>query len=247
MRRWLILLALLPNCTGCLCYAYPTIAYTPELPVDNHDNAAYVFRVDVDRTERTPGTASTQYTLMQIPLDRFGVVPSQLEVAPAAGIWNPFHLGDAKELEHSTYTLLIRCYKAGCQTMEVQAWDRTKPLQWLPARDLSAQEKAIDDLLADPAAPINGHSPAPGGYFHTVPTLTSWWEMKDQKNPQLGLQPGSASVEQRKTLIFASTEYQRLANGPLAAGTQMQAARERLQQKAIWLRRFAEQAAVVNR
>ncbi len=241
MRRWLILLALLPNCTGCLCYAYPTIAYTPEMPVDNHDGNAHVYRVDIDRTERQPGTASTQYTLMQIPLDRFGVVPSQLEVAPAAGIWNPLHLGDTKEVERSTFTLTIRCYKPGCQTMEVQSWDSAKPLQWLPARDLAAQEKAIDDLLADPATP---HSFAPGLTVtgNTSPGSFTWWDLKDQKSPQLGLQPGSASVEQRKALEFASTEYQRLANGPLAAGPQMQALRERLQQKAIWLRRFAEQA-----
>ena len=46
-------------------------------------------------------------------------MPSQLEVAAAAGIWNPLHLGDVKDLERSTYTLVIRCYKPGYQTMEV--------------------------------------------------------------------------------------------------------------------------------
>jgi hypothetical protein len=244
MRRWLLLLALLPNCTGCLGYVYPTIAYTPELPVDNHDGGAYVYRVDIDRKERQPGTTSTQYTLMQIPVDRFGVVPSQLEVAPAAGIWNPFGIGDVKEHERSTYTLVIRLYKPGCQTLEVASWDSAKSLQWLPARDLAAQEKAIDDLLADPAAPYSPETTNTLGIGRVSGMQIDWWQMKDQKSPQLGLQSGSASIEHRKALTFASTEYQRLANGPLAAGEQMKAARERLQQKAIWLRRFAEQPPV---
>jgi hypothetical protein len=229
MRRWLFLLLLLPN-TGCLGYVYPTIAYTPELPIDNHDGNAHVYRVDVDRTERTP-SASTQYTLSKIPLDRGGVVPSQLEIAPAAGLWNPLGIGDVKEHERSTYTILIRFYKPGCQTMEVASWDKSKALQWLPASDLLAQEKAVDDLLADPAAqPVN---------FKAWPN--TWWDLKDHKDPQLGLQPGAASVMQRQALLFAASEYQRLANGPLASSPQMEPVKQRLQQKAIWLRRFAEQ------
>ena len=121
--------------------------------------------------------------------------------------------------------------------MEVKAWDKSRPLQWLPAPDLLAQEKAIDDLLADPATPV----PPTLGRGVINPENNRWWNQKDQKSPPLGLQPGHVSPSQRHTLEFAAGEYQRLASSPPALAANMQANRERLQQKAIWLQRFAVQ------
>src|ERR1017187_8614906 len=98
MKRWLFLLLLLPQCTGCLGYAYPSIVYTPELVVPNADASAHAFRVDIDKTEhkeqrvlggptsstymRKEYVAATEYTLTKIMLDQRGIVPSQLEIAP---------------------------------------------------------------------------------------------------------------------------------------------------------------------
>ena len=226
MRRWLFLLALLPNCTGCLYYGYPTLSYTPEQPVENRDGSAHAFRVDVDRIERNAATASTSYTLTRIPLDSRGLVPSQLEIAPASGVWDPLNVFSTTSHEKSDYTLTVRLYRPGYQTKEIKSWDKTRDAQWLKAETLAAQEKAVDDLLGAP----------------DVNARATWWELKDEKTPGLGLQPGAASKFQRDTLVFAANEYQRLANSLAATTPNMQLPRERLQQKAIWLRRYAEQA-----
>lgn len=234
MTRWLMLLLLLPNCTGCLYYAYPTLTHTPELAVRNDDGGAHAFRVEINRTERKLDPTSTEYTLMRIPMDRKGVIPSQLELAPATGVLN-LGLVDGQPHERSHFTMHVRVYRPGFQTLEVKAWEKTRQLQWTPAADLLAQEKAIDDLLADPAAP----TPLLG---RDRPAFLSWWDMKDEKSPPLGLQPGAVSPSQRSALEFAASEYERLANSPGASTMNLQPHRERLQQKAIWLKRYAEQA-----
>lgn len=231
MSRWFVLIALLPHCTGCLYYAYPTLTHTPELAVDNKDGSVQAFRVDIDRTERKPLAPITQYTLTSIPLDSRGLIPSQLELAPATGVLNPLGVVEGGQHERSLYTMVVRLYKPGFRTMEVKAWEKSRELQWFPAPDLLAQEKAIDDLLAVPATPDQ-------------PSKGAWWELKDEKLPGLGLQPGSVSSSQRKALEFAATEYQRLACTPIASSPSMQIARERLQQKANWLRHYAQQMPV---
>jgi hypothetical protein len=65
--------------------------------------------------------------------------------------------------------------------------------------------------------------------------------MKDPKSPPLGLQPGSVSPSQRQALLFAANEYQRLSGSPSALAANMQPVRQRLQAKAIWLRKYAEE------
>jgi hypothetical protein len=232
MSRWLFLIALLPHCTGCLYYAYPTLSHTPELAVDNKDGSVQAFRVDIDRTERKPLAPITQYTLTSIPLDSRGLIPSQLELAPATGVLNPLGVVEGGQHERSLYTMVVRLYKPGFRTLEVKAWEKSRELQWFPAPDLLAQEKAIDDLLAVPATPDQ-------------PSRGTWWELKDEKLPGLGLQPGSVSSSQRKALEFGATEYQRLACTPIASSPSMQIARERLQQKANWLRHYAQQMLVL--
>lgn len=238
MRTWLFLLALLPNCTGCLYYAYPTLLYTPEQPVDS-PGSTHAFRVDIDRTERKPAPTSTQYTLMRIPLDSRGLVPSQFEIAPASGVLNPLGITDSAPHERSEYTMTVRLYRPGFQTKELKAWGKAQDPHWLPASDLLGQEKAIDDLLAGPPTPFAAEKNS--GFALEARRQSTWWEMKDQKLPRLGLQPGAVSAGQRQALQFAAGEYGRLANSPLANSPQMQAARERLQQKALWLKRYADQ------
>jgi len=153
-------------------------------------------------------------------------VPSQLEVAPATGVYNPFQLVGATEHERNLYTMTVRLYRPGYQTKELKSWDKARSPKWTPAPDLLAQEKAIDDLLAVPS---------------DQPTTGTWWDQRDQKVPSL--QPGSISNAQQNALMFASSEYQRLANSPAAGGSSVIGVRERLQQKAIYLRKYAEQPA----
>jgi hypothetical protein len=121
--------------------------------------------------------------------------------------------------------------------MEVHAWDKSTALQWRPAPSLLDQEKALDDLLADPTAPrpVQPQIPAPG----------NWWDLRgDPKTQAFGLQPGRVSVNQQQFLTFVSGEYTRLANSPAAAAPNMLALRERLRQKAVWLLSYAEQRPV---
>ncbi|MBM3994268.1 MAG: hypothetical protein FJ303_08980 [Planctomycetes bacterium] len=227
MTRSIWFIAVLPFFTGCLYYGYPTVTKTPELQVSNPDGSVHVYRVDVDRVERKPLTPTTQYTLSRITVDARGIIPSQLEVATTTGVLNPVGAIDGSPHEKSHYSMLIRAYRPGYRLNEVKAWEKSRELRWDAVPDLIGQEKAIDDLLAVPASgePVKG----------------TWWELKDDKAFGLGLQPGSVSMHQRRALEFASSEYQRLANSPIAATASMQIVRERLQQKAIWLRNFAEQ------
>jgi len=237
MKRCFLLLALLPQCTGCLYYAYPTISTTPELAAPTPDGSVHAFRVDVDRVERKDTPTATEYTLMRIPLDRRGHIPSQLELAPATGVWNPLGMGDVKEHERGQYTMLVRLYRPGYRTQEFKSWDKSRPVDWVEARDVLAQEAAIDDLLADPeprptqAVQLVGRSAMP---------KSTWWEQKDSKIPPLGLQPGITSPSHRAVLVFAASEYDRLANSPLVNAANMEV-RERLRAKANWLRAFSEQ------
>jgi hypothetical protein len=229
LRRLSFAVLLAPCLTGCMSYAYPTIAYTPDQPIENKDGGAHAFRVDIDKTERKPQPSSVQFTLMKIPLDRPGLVPSQLEIAPASGTYNPFGVIQGAEHERNLYTMTIRLYRPGYETKELRAWDKARTPQWTPARDLLAQEKAVDDLLAVPS-----DQPTPG----------TWWDRREEKVPSL--QPGSVSNAQNNALTFASSEYQRLANSPSAGGASMTSVRERLQQKAIYLRKYAEQQPIAN-
>jgi hypothetical protein len=226
LRRLMLVVMLAPNLAGCMSYAYPTLAYTPEQPIDNEGGGAHAFRVDIDKTERKPQPSSVQFTLMKIPLDGRSTVPSQLEVAPAVGIYDPFHVREGAEHERNLYTMTVRLYRPGYQTKELKAWDKARSPKWTPAPDLLAQEKAIDDLLAVPS-----DQPMPG----------TWWDQREEKMPSL--QPGSVSNAQHNALAFASSEYQRLANSPVAGGATVISVRERLQQKAIYLRKYAEQQA----
>jgi hypothetical protein len=228
MSRWFFFAALLPVCTGCLYYAYPTVTHTPELTVENKDGSVHAFRIDIDRKERTPLPPITQYALIKIPLDSRGLIPSQLEVAPATGVYNPLGVVDGQPHERNQYTIFVRAYRPGWRTIEVRAWEKSRELNWLPAPDIAAQEKAVDDLLAVPTPPDQA-------------ARGTWWEVKDEKVPGFGLQPGSAAVGQRQALLFAASEYQRLAAAPASSSPRMQPTRDRLARKVNWLRRYADQ------
>ncbi|HZZ82142.1 MAG TPA: hypothetical protein VFE62_26825 [Gemmataceae bacterium] len=224
LRRLFFAVLLAPCLTGCMTYAYPTIIYTPDQPIDNPDGGAHAFRVDIDKTERKPLPSTVQYTLMRIPLDRSGLVPSQLEIAPASGTYNPFGVGQGAEHERNLYTMAVRLYRPGYETKELRAWDKARSPMWTKARDLLAEEKAVDDLLAVPS---------------DQPTGKSWWDLQSEKTQSL--QPGSVSHAQHNSLLFASSEYDRLAKSPAAGAASMTTVRQRLQQKALVLRNLAEQ------
>lgn len=223
LRRLLLALVLVPNLTGCLAYAYPDLVYTPEQPIENEDGGSHAFRVDIDKTERAPQPSTVSFTLMRIPINRGGqaLVPSQLEVAPQTGIYDPLKLLGSAEHERNLYTMTVRLYKPEHQTKEIKAWDKARSPKWAPAPDLLSQERALDDLLAAPG------SEASRG---------TWWDAKEKPS----FQPGTVSRSQYDSLLFISGEYQRLANSPAAHAANMTQVQDRLKQKAIFLRNYAE-------
>jgi hypothetical protein len=246
MRRWLVLFALLPQCTGCLCYAYPTLSHTPTLAVPNPDGGAHAFRVDVERTERAPAAPSSQYTLSRIRIDERGLIPSQLELAHATGNYDPFSLMGGGTHERTKYTMQVRVYRPGYRTMEVKDWEKNAELHWVQAKDLVDQERAVDDLLSDRVS--RDEIRLINGQFHPGPVAgpapksmdSTWWEQKDHKSPPLGLQSGKdAPLAHRQALLFAAGEYERLASSPAASQPSAQTARDRLRAKAAWLRQYA--------
>jgi hypothetical protein len=241
MKRLLFLAAvLLPTCTGCVTYAYPTLVHVPELTVPNPDGSVHAFRVEIDTTVRPPNDTKTQYTLSRIPIDARGLIPSQLELAPATGVYNPFGVTGVAE-ERTNYTMLVRAYRPGYRTIEVQAWEKSRELMWLPAADLVDQERQVDELLREGSS----QTTVAIGSLVTGPnpllTNKTWWDCRDAKSPPFGLQSGSVSSVHRQALQFAASEYARLANSPAAKTSTMQPVRERLQQKAIWLQRYADE------
>jgi hypothetical protein len=133
--------------------------------------------------------------------------------------------------ERSEYSMNVRLYRPKYCTQEVKAWEKSRPLLWTPASTLLAQEKAVDDLLAPPAA---------AGQANTG----TWWEQKDQKSPPPGLMPGAVSSLHHLALDFAAKEYQRLSDMRDASTPDMQPVRDRLRAKATWLSAYANQVPV---
>lgn len=243
MKRWL-LLVVLANVTGCMPYVYPTLSHTPTVAVPNQDLSVHAFRVDIERTERHPGPASCEYTLSRIAVDERGMIPSQLELAHASGTYDPFSLMGRATHERTKYSMLIRLYRPGYRTMEVKEWEKSSNLNWVQAKDLTEQERAIDDLVSERVSRDESY------LINAAPGLTqrdpSWWELKDQKSA-LGLRAGlHAPASHRQTLFFAASEYERLAMSPAAAQPNAQAIRDRLRAKGAWLRAYADAAPAAH-
>jgi hypothetical protein len=123
---------------------------------------------------------------------------------------------------------LVRLYRPGFRTIEVLPGQNVDQIQWEPATDLAAREKAIDDLISTERSDKDER---------TAADLS--------RNPRLWprafrhLEPGSASEEHRRTLRFAAFEYQRLAEQEFTEGPQPDEVRTRIQAKAAWVQRLA--------
>jgi hypothetical protein len=211
-------------------YAYPAVSYIPEQTVYSRDGgvdgSVSVFRVDVDRTEREGTTSQVVYSLAKIDVNERGQIPSQLEVYPVTGLYNPFQLTSNVKHEQSHYSMTLRLYRLGYQMQEVHSWERSRPVYWVAANDLAAREKAVDDLLATPTTPgqdVKG----------------TWWDQRNEKTPPL--QPGL--IEQRlhrDALIFAARQYEILVDSPEASAPTVQPIRDRMRSKAQYLRTYAD-------
>lgn len=225
--RWMFracgLMALL--FVGCMPigYVYPTVSYIAPVPLGAGSDEVRAVRVDVADDDNSQEFAEhDKYILQTLPLDQNGSFDPQVKVAADYGwLWNMVTLFYS---EHTHHTLLVRLYRPGYQTIEIESWQQTGQVKWEAAPTLDDRETAIDDLVS-----TCKYSYAPPVYQASDPG--------QPRDPSVfkNLAPGSESDEHRELLLFAACEYDRLA-GRAANEPQL---RSRAETKAKALRQLA--------
>jgi hypothetical protein len=190
---------------GCLVpYAYPHLSHISGLTSTSAPGEVHAFRVEVQSSRVDLGQTTERYTLARVPLEPNGRVPAQTSLSLDYGA---YVVGVALNYPiHHGRSLLVRLYRPGFQLVEVQSGQSLDQVRWQPASDLTAQERALDALLVDPAV-----------------DLKAWTAAQ--------ITPGSAAPEHREALLFAAAEYERLADGLADPET-----RRRLLHKALEVR-----------
>ena len=233
--RWAALgvgLVLCPLLSGCLVpvgAAWPSVAVTPVLQANASGDQVRAFRVD---TATSHGyidlSCENEYVLSEAPLSSGGWVYPQGKVAcDYFWYWNMIALSYTNLRHHG---VMLRLYRPGCQTVEVHSWDLPHEVKWTGVRDLAGQEKAIDELLS-----TRGANFWQAKHEHDLRLPT------DEQAPEAWFQflaPGSKAPEHRKALLFAVSEYERLSKAA-ADDAASKPIRERMEQKAAWLRERA--------
>jgi hypothetical protein len=188
--------------TGCLMpYAYPTVSYVPPVSVGPAREEVHAFRVDIadqdNSSVRLP--ERDRYVLRPLPLHPDGSFDSQVKVAFDYGwILNCLAYFSDGWTHH---TMLVRLYRPGYQTIEIESWQQNSRLQWIEARSPEEQEQAIDDLVSTwntTPVSVQNHVSQTGFVPPRDPIVFRY------------LAPGSAGQEHVRALQFAANEYTRL-------------------------------------
>jgi hypothetical protein len=199
-RRACGLLSLL--CAGCMPigYAYPTMSYVRPARVGASADAVRAFRIDVVNDDNSFDiTEKDSYRLTPLPLHQDGSFDPQMKVAVDYG-WLVACM--ALTYNSSTHhTVLVRLYRPGYQTIELESWRKQERLQWTPAPTLQERELAIDGLVST---------------WKTMPErLQNEYASKGFVPPRdpvvfRDLALGSTSPEHCFALDFAAGEYEQL-------------------------------------
>ncbi len=238
MKRLLILAAvLLPSCaTPALVIPKPD--FISEQIIPNPDGAARAFRVDIEEFKRLEPKA--RYTLSAIPLDERGLMPAQHSqpATRAEGIV----IGKSEEKTTLTlaevraeHSVIVRVYRPGFLTVEIKPGEDQHRTSWIRA-DRFEQEMAIDVLLG--VERVYGKA----RWWELIPVMPhselagSSWPDASRTLGDYGLEPGSVSPAHRGVLLFAASEYARLA-----VVTEEKEARLRLERKASQMKRYADE------
>jgi len=224
MRRYCGLLGLL--LAGCmpLGYAFPTVSYVRPASVGAARDEVRAFRVDVaDDDNCFDIPEKDRYRLKPLPLHRDGSFDPQMKIAVDYGwLCNCVALIYGSSTHH---TVLVRMYRPGYQTLELESWRKPGRMQWTPAPAPQDREQAIDDL-------VSTWNTAPG-------RLQNKYASEGFVPPRDSiifryLAPGSTSHEHRSALRFAAGEYDRLLSE-----VSDPALRARLEEKAKALQQLA--------
>ncbi len=211
---------------GCmpLGYVFPTVSYIRPATVGAARGDVRAFRVDVvDDDNCLEITEHDRYVLTPLPLHRDGSFDPQVKVAVDYGwLFNCV----AVILDSSTHhTIMVRLYRRGYQTLELESWRKEGPMQWTPAPSPAEREQAIDDLVStwktSPARLQNKY--AFEGFVPPRESVVFRY-----------LAPGSSGNAHRSALQFAANEYEQL-HGEVGDAE----LRGRLQEKAQALRQLA--------
>jgi hypothetical protein len=243
--RWAALgvgLLLCPLLSGCLVplgAAWPSLPVIPPLQVNATGGQVHAFCVEAVTSHGSIDfSGENEYVLREVSVSPGGWVRPQVDVACDYGwCWHLIALGFVKVKHH---TLMVRLYRPGCETVEVGAWSLAHEVKWTGVADLAGQEKAIDGLVSTRGANI--WQEMAERRDEEEPPSPSDEGSREETPPPLGcefLAAGSKSPEHRKALLFAATEYERLAkSSPDDAASR--AVADRMRKKAAWLRALAE-------
>jgi hypothetical protein len=221
---------LLPLLAGCFSgYAYPTLSFVPPVALGAASDEVHAFRVDVaDQRNCLDFGDRDRYVLHPMPLRWGDHLTPQLKVAVDYGwVWNCAALVYTGSTRH---TLMVRLYRPGYHTVEVHSWQLVGKGRWVPAENLEAQEKAIDDLVSTWGTDFRGWLRRPD---------------RDHKEPPRdsyvfnSLASGAAGPGHRHALRFAISEYERLAEQAWMEEQKGEMYR-RLTEKASALRKLAD-------
>lgn len=223
-RRLCGLLGLLMG--GCmpLGYAYPKMSYIPQGTVGAVRDEVHAFRVDVTDDENSlEMTDKDSYVFSRVPLHTDGSYEPQTKVAFDYGCLL-YGMADVRDIARH-HTLMVRLYRPGYHTVELEAWQTADRIRWIEATKVVEREQAIDDLVSTwKTAPQRLQNQAAFNGF--VPP-------RDPIVFQC-LAPGTTSEEHRDALLFAAAEYSRLL-----PSAEDEDAKARLQAKATALREMA--------
>jgi hypothetical protein len=190
--------------TGCMPigYAYPTVSYIRPASVGPARDEVKAFRLDVaDEDNCLDLPEKDRYVLTPLPLHRDGSFDPQMKVAVDYGwLWNCVAFIYDSSRHH---TIMVRLYRPGYHTIEMESWRKEGRMQWTPAPSPEEREQAIDDLVStwrtSPARLQNKY--ASQGFVPPRESIVFRY-----------LAPGSTANGHRTALAFAAGEYERLAN-----------------------------------
>jgi hypothetical protein len=211
---------------GCMLpYAYPHVERLPSVHVATAPAEVHAFHVAARGKSADFSADTEEYSLCRVPLSADGRVPAQTSLDVNYGV---YVIGVALNYPiHYTHFTRVRLYRPGYALVEVKPGTDPGKVEWKPAADLAAREKAVDDLLSEPFdMGLAGRMPMldkPGASAEV-------WSISR-------LSPGSASPAEREALVFAAGEYERLV---LLPGSGLDGeTKERLMRKAQQLRQQA--------
>src|SRR5262249_45450034 len=156
------------------------------------DGSVHAFRVS-SNIDRLDIGIQADFVIEEVPITPAGRIPAQNNLSLDRGF---YVIGIALNYPvHHSHQVRLRIYKPVCQIVELTNWQRTEKLTWIPAADLAAQEKAVDDLLNPFAF---------GGNRSTTVIVDGQKGLFDFPEAP----PGSLSPRHREALRFIASEYE---------------------------------------